>query len=63
MDYMLKNIINLNQIEIIINQTCKILSMISMFESFTNLKYIKLFGIDLNNLKSYKKLFYNTNVN
>ena len=63
MDYMFKNVINLNQIEIITNKTCKILSMISTFESCTNLKDLKLIGIDLNNLKSFKKLFYNTNVN
>ena len=63
MDYMFKNVINLNQIEIITNKTCKILSMISTFESCTNLKDIKLTGIDLNDLKSVKKLFYNTNVN
>ena len=63
MDYMFKNVIKLNRIEIITNKTCKILPMISTFEDCTNLQDLKLIGIDLDELKSVKKLFYKTYVN
>ena len=48
---MFKNVINLNQIEIITNKTCKIISMISTFEDCTNLQDIKLIKIGLDELK------------
>ena len=63
MDYMFKDVYNLKSVEIISNKNLEILSMISSFENCENLEKVKNKGFNTNNIKSMKKLFYNSKIN
>ena len=62
MDFMFKDIIYINKIEIISINNSKIFSIISTFENCINLKEFNISGFDYTNLKSMKKLFYNAGI-
>ena len=63
MDYMFKDVTNLTSVELKAdkkNNNCKILSMISTFENCRNLNNFSISKFDLGQVKSMRKLFYNT---
>ena len=62
MDYMFKEVNDLLSVEMISEKNCKIKSMISLFENSINLKEIIVKGFDTKEVKSMKKLFYNTSI-
>ena len=61
-DYMFKDVEDLYKIEIISENSSKIYSMISTFENCINLESFNFSGIDFSDLRSMKKLLYNTNI-
>ena len=63
MDFMFKDIKDLEFIEMISENECQITSMISSFENCENLKFFNLTGFKTNQIKSMKKLFYKTALN
>ena len=62
MDYMFKDIKELLTVEMISEDNCQILSMISTFENCFNLMDFKISGFNVENLKSTKKLFYRSSL-
>ena len=63
MDEMFSNVPSLKSVKMSSNKNCKILSMISTFENCNNLESFNIDGFSTDELKSTKKLFYNTNLN
>ena len=63
MDNMFKDVPSLISIEMISLNETKILSMISTFENCRNLEFFSITGFSANELKSMKKLFYNSAIN
>ena len=61
-DYMFKNVYTLKSVEMISDKNLEIYSMISAFENCENLEKVVSKGIISNNVKSMKKLFYNTKI-
>ena len=62
MDYMFKDIQNLISVEMISKNNGQILSMISAFENCVQLINFTITGFNVENVKSMKKLFYNTSL-
>ena len=62
MDNMFKDVSELISIEMSSLNYTKILSMTSTFENCNNLESFSVSGFDVSELKSMKKLFYNTNL-
>ena len=62
MDYMFKDIKDLTSIILVSDKNAKIKSMISTFESCINLNYFLNNGFYLDEIKSIKNIFYNTNI-
>ena len=63
MDYMFKNIFDLEEVDISSEKNDMILSMNSVFEGCINLRKVTLNGFNTEQLKSTSKLFYNSGVN
>ena len=62
MNYMFKDISSLKTIEMISLNNESIISMISTFENSVNLESFYSTGFNFNEIKSFHKLFYNTNL-
>ena len=62
MDYMFKDVNELLSVEMVSDQNCQILSMISTFENCFNLNDFNITGFGADNLKSMKKLFYKSSL-
>ena len=60
MDNMFKGVSELVSVEMISSKNCQILSMTSTFENCENLRSFNITGFNGENLKSMKKLFYQT---
>ena len=58
MDYMFKDIKDLNSVEMTSKESAEILSMISTFENCENLKNLTIDGFTMINIKSMDKIFY-----
>ena len=62
MDYMFKDVADLIEVRMESENNFKILSMISTFQNCENLNFFNISGFNVEEVKSTKKLFYNTSL-